>query len=31
MGKALEPIVAMSVRHSDEALRREIEARYSPS
>jgi uncharacterized membrane protein len=29
MGKALEPIVAMSVRHSDEALRREIEARYS--
>jgi uncharacterized membrane protein len=31
MGKALEPIVAMSVRHSDEALRREIDARYSPS
>jgi uncharacterized membrane protein len=30
MGKALEPIVALSVRHSDEALRREIEARYSP-
>jgi uncharacterized membrane protein len=26
MGKALEPIVAMTVRHSDEALRREIEA-----
>ena len=29
MGKALEPIVAISVRHSDEALRREIEARYA--
>jgi uncharacterized membrane protein len=29
MGKVLEPIVAISVRHSDEALRREIEARYS--
>jgi uncharacterized membrane protein len=28
LGKALEPIVAVSVRHSDEALRREIEARY---
>ncbi|HZC70217.1 MAG TPA: SRPBCC family protein [Jatrophihabitans sp.] len=28
MGRALEPIVAMSVRHSDHALRREIEARY---
>ncbi len=28
MGRVLEPIVAMSVRHSDEALRREIEARY---
>ena len=26
MGRALEPIVAMSVRHSDEALRRNIEA-----
>jgi uncharacterized membrane protein len=29
MGKALEPIVAVSVRHSDEALRREIEAHYA--
>jgi uncharacterized membrane protein len=29
LGKALEPIVAVSVRHSDEALRREIEARYN--
>jgi uncharacterized membrane protein len=28
MGKALEPVVALSVRHSDEALRRQIEARY---
>lgn len=28
LGKALEPIVAVSVRHSDEALRREIEARH---
>jgi uncharacterized membrane protein len=28
LGKALEPIVAISVRHSDDALRREIEARY---
>jgi uncharacterized membrane protein len=28
LGKALEPIVAVSVRHSDEALRREIESRY---
>lgn len=28
LGKALEPIVALSVRHSDEALRREIESRY---
>jgi uncharacterized membrane protein len=28
LGKALEPIVAVSVRHSDAALRREIEARY---
>ena len=28
LGKALEPIVAISVRHSDEALRREIESRY---
>jgi uncharacterized membrane protein len=28
LGKALEPIVGISVRRSDEALRREIEARY---
>jgi uncharacterized membrane protein len=28
LGKALEPIVAISLRHSDEALRRAIEARY---
>ena len=28
LGRALEPIVAVSVRHSDQALRREIEARY---
>ena len=28
LGKALEPVVALSVRHSDEALRREIEARH---
>jgi uncharacterized membrane protein len=25
MGRALEPVVALSIRHSDEALRREIE------
>jgi uncharacterized membrane protein len=31
MGRVLEPIVAMSVRHSDEALRREIEARHRAS
>jgi polyketide cyclase/dehydrase/lipid transport protein len=31
MGKALEPIASLSVRHSDEALRREIETRYQPS
>jgi ribosome-associated toxin RatA of RatAB toxin-antitoxin module len=29
MGKALEPIVAMSVRHSDEALRKQIEEQYA--
>jgi len=29
MGRVLEPIVALSVRHSDEALRREIEARHA--
>lgn len=29
LGKALEPIVALSVRHSDEALRRQIESRVS--
>ena len=28
MGRVLEPIVTLSVRHSDEALRRAIEARY---
>lgn len=28
LGKALEPIVAISVRHSDQALRQRIEARY---
>jgi uncharacterized membrane protein len=31
LGKALEPIIAITVRHSDEALRREIESRYSRS
>jgi len=29
LGKALEPIVAMSIRHSDAALRKNIEARYA--
>jgi uncharacterized membrane protein len=29
MGRVLEPIVALSVRHSDEALRREIEGRFA--
>jgi uncharacterized membrane protein len=29
LSKVLEPIVAVSVRHSDEALRREIEARFA--
>lgn len=29
MGRVFEPIVALSVRHSDVALRREIEERYS--
>lgn len=28
MGRVLEPIVAMSVRHSDQALRHHIERRY---
>jgi len=28
LGKVMEPIVSMSVRHSDEALRKQIEARY---
>jgi len=28
LGKALEPIVSMSLRHSDEALRKQIERRY---
>lgn len=31
LGKALEPIVAVSVRRSDEALRREIESRHEPA
>jgi uncharacterized membrane protein len=31
MGKALEPIVAISVRHTDAALRHAIEARYRSS
>lgn len=29
LGKALEPIVAISVRHSDHALREQIEAHYN--
>ena len=29
LGKALEPVVAISVRHSDEALRKHIEALYA--
>jgi uncharacterized membrane protein len=29
LGRALEPIVALSVRHSDAALRKNIEARYA--
>ena len=28
LGRVLEPIVMLSLRHSDEALRREIEGRY---
>jgi uncharacterized membrane protein len=28
LGRVLEPIVMLSLKHSDEALRREIEARY---
>jgi uncharacterized membrane protein len=28
LGRVLEPIVSMSVRHSDEALRKHIEQRY---
>ncbi|MFN2562907.1 MAG: SRPBCC family protein [Jatrophihabitans sp.] len=31
MGRALEPIVAMSVRHTDAALRHAIEAHYRSS
>ena len=31
LGKALEPIVAVSVRHSDAALRKNIEAVYARS
>jgi uncharacterized membrane protein len=29
LGKVLEPIVAVSVRHSDEALRKQIEEQYA--
>jgi len=28
LGKALEPIVSLSIRHTDEALRKHIEQRY---
>jgi uncharacterized membrane protein len=31
LGRALEPVAALSVRHSDEALRREIEQRHRSS
>lgn len=31
LGKALEPIVSLSIRHSDEALRKHIEAQYRES
>ena len=31
MGRVLEPIVTLSLRHSDEALRKQIEARYEAS
>jgi uncharacterized membrane protein len=31
LGKALEPIVGITVRHSDEALRRAVESRYNKS
>jgi uncharacterized membrane protein len=31
LGKALEPIISISVRHSDEALRTQIEQRYKDS
>jgi uncharacterized membrane protein len=31
MGRVLEPIVAMSLRHSDQALRTHIEQRYQTS
>jgi uncharacterized membrane protein len=31
MGKVLEPIVSLSVRHSDEALRKQIEELYRAS
>jgi uncharacterized membrane protein len=29
LGKVLEPIVAMSIRHTDEALRKQIEEQYA--
>jgi uncharacterized membrane protein len=31
LGRALEPVVALSVRHSDEALRKHIDAAYLAS
>ena len=31
LGRALEPIVAMSVRHTDAALRRHVEERFAAS
>lgn len=31
MGKALEPIAALSIRHSDAALRKQIEEHYAAS
>ena len=31
LGRALEPIVALSVRHTDASLRRHVEARYTAS
>ena len=31
LGRALEPIVAMSIRHSEHALRKNVEERYAAS